>query len=494
MDRRRVRRVLSRPYGHWSGSSGTSYSSGVDFSNGLVAYLPFAEASGNRVDLIGPYTFVLSGTEPGRSAGWPETFSLGLIAANDTTRLTLGTPPSTFDFNTQMTVAVWMNVYSNYNYNEPINHYTGTAATSAWALSGGQNGELIGTVYGNNGNSSLVTGANGTIRRNRWQLHFLWTDNVGTGTAYVQTWDLQQNPGTIASDEGFLLADTKINFPASTSIIVANVRVAIANHTVHGLMGSVAVWNRALTVSERAAYFASGHGRAYPLTAANGQVLESLDPDDDMVGAWKLGEATGTTRVDSVGTNDFTDNGSVPKVAGKIGDAASFNGTSQYLSKASPTGIPSGDVDYSISFWINPTNVTQNTVMPLSFGQSGVSFNWDFAQLTTDLQFRVWAGGSSVGQVTMNGLVAGSWQHVFVQHDSARNLLFARLGNGVTVQAASGAPTTSAAQTLVIGGSSGGSNLWNGSVDALMIFDAILNGYQFDALWNSGNGAEPPFA
>lgn len=74
----------------------------------------------------------------------------------------------------------------------------------------------------------------------------------------------------------------------------------------------------------------------------------------DYAGVWHLNEASGT-RVDSTGNNDLTDNNTVTSEAGQIGDAALFNGSSEFLSiaDAAQTGLDFSE-ELTFSAWINP--------------------------------------------------------------------------------------------------------------------------------------------
>ena len=73
---------------------------------------------------------------------------------------------------------------------------------------------------------------------------------------------------------------------------------------------------------------------------------------DNFIAFWKLGEASGT-RVDSIGSNDLTDNNTVTQAAGKIGNCAQFTAAnSEYLSIADNAALSTGDIDFSIVFWV----------------------------------------------------------------------------------------------------------------------------------------------
>src|SRR5215217_5866024 len=79
-------------------------------------------------------------------------------------------------------------------------------------------------------------------------------------------------------------------------------------------------------------------------------VLSQLQ--NNLVGYWTLGEASGT-RNDSIGSNHLTSNNGVGQTTGKQGSAASFvRASSQYLSITDNAALSTGDIDFAVGVWV----------------------------------------------------------------------------------------------------------------------------------------------
>jgi hypothetical protein len=112
----------------------------------------------------------------------------------------------------------------------------------------------------------------------------------------------------------------------------------------------------------------------------------------NIVGYWKLDDAAGSTSVvDSspVGTNSLTVNGGVTLgTTGKLSTAASFNGSTGYLSNASPSQLSFEYTHpFTLSSWINTSNASQNNFILAKQENSG-NFNgyYDFLTPSGNLQ------------------------------------------------------------------------------------------------------------
>lgn len=95
--------------------------------------------------------------------------------------------------------------------------------------------------------------------------------------------------------------------------------------------------------------------------------------NNGLVSFWDLEEATGATRVDSIGPNHLTSINNVPQVSGKILNAAGF-ATNQTLeiADASQVGLNPGTSDFSLSLWIYPTSFAgANLYWVISKGTGG---------------------------------------------------------------------------------------------------------------------------
>jgi hypothetical protein len=122
---------------------------------------------------------------------------------------------------------------------------------------------------------------------------------------------------------------------------------------------------------------------------------------------WKL-DSAGVT-ADAHGSNTLTNNGTVTTTTGKINEAASLNGSSQYLSIADNAELSVGDIDFSFACWFYRTS---NGSFPVLFSKDGNS--------------------SSTNEYLLYVNTAGIQQLTFAVYDSSNNLKLAEWGSGVT--------------------------------------------------------------
>jgi hypothetical protein len=129
--------------------------------------------------------------------------------------------------------------------------------------------------------------------------------------------------------------------------------------------------------------------RANSLGVLRQHDVTTLSLLDGLVAYWKLDETSGT-RIDSAGSNNLADNGSVGSTVGIQGNAAQFDGTSpNYLSTASP--VLSGTGSFSASGWflVPDTTLTGDPLIDNQglFGQTRFQDGWVAALVGSDLYF-----------------------------------------------------------------------------------------------------------
>ena len=140
--------------------------------------------------------------------------------------------------------------------------------------------------------------------------------------------------------------------------------------------------------------------------AASAQIVE-----DGLIGYWSFdpGEVTGTTVTDGTGNNDAQIVGSVPLVAGQIGDAVEFDGSEEnFVSVDNPDSF-----DFNSSFswnaWISTVDggsVVAKTGGPGTDGQGPKTLFVIGGALTFDTGW--------VGQFSGSAVADGEWHHVGV--------------------------------------------------------------------------------
>jgi hypothetical protein len=166
-------------------------------------------------------------------------------------------------------------------------------------------------------------------------------------------------------------------------------------------------------------------------------------------------------------------------VAGKIGQAASFNGSSK-IDCGSQLDL-SGSMTYSL--WINPTTISGSLLSQEGYYTG--NFKLYFSSSTT-LRFLRWIGSGSSVQLWQvpHSLSSGNWVHIVVTYDgmNTRNFYI----NGVLHVDGSVSTTTQSVSTsnLRIGSD------FNGQIDDVRMWRRALTVDEIKAIYNFGDGTE----
>jgi hypothetical protein len=234
-----------------------------------------------------------------------------------------------------------------------------------------------------------------------------------------------------------------------------------------------------------------------------GSVILRRDPGTSTlltsdIAFWALGEADGASRADSVGSNTLTDNNTVTQATGRVGNAAQFNGTNQYLSIADNADLSMGDIDFSLSCWVYMDTK--------SSGVSGIMGKWNAAQEylinytgtsgTDRFQFIIENASATQTSVEADSLGsprAATWYLIVAWYDASSDELSIQINNGpidVSSTHTGGAQDNTDAFEI---GRSSGANYLDGIVDAAGVWKKVLNQKERTILWNCGAGIENPF-
>lgn len=147
--------------------------------------------------------------------------------------------------------------------------------------------------------------------------------------------------------------------------------------------------------------------------------------DADPVGHWTLDEASGT-RVDSVGSNDLLEVGSVGSVAGEIGNAANFpsTGGNKVLTVAdNPELSVGGETSFTIDLRVKLHQRTSTQVFVGKYGGTGeyaVYYEHAFQRFV----FSTYSSSGSNDYVLANTIgvpALDTWYHITATHDAAAN-------------------------------------------------------------------------
>ncbi len=271
-----------------------------------------------------------------------------------------------------------------------------------------------------------------------------------------------------------------------------------------GLIDEVEIFNRALDQTEiQTIYNAGSAGKCKP---------NCIQPPLGMV-AWWPGDGTANDFKDS---NDGTLKNGATFAAGKVGQAFSLDGVSQYVEVPSPLSFNSpslnfGTGDFSIDAWIKTTN-TSGRMAIVEKMENGLDDGHGYTLYLNDgkLGFFMtnWSIGPPIalieGDDTTQNLADGIWHHVAVTVHPTSNLnnngqLFINgipvgklinIGNTWNV----GTTTPDNNHPLRIGASdsffSGETNFFKGSIDEVEIFNRSLTDKEVGDIFNAGSAGK----
>ena len=203
---------------------------------------------------------------------------------------------------------------------------------------------------------------------------------------------------------------------------------------------------------------------------------------DNLISYYKLDEASGAV-LDAHGSNDGTNYGATPNVAGKINTAYGF-ATNDYIDLGDFDLTTASD--FSFSFWVKPTFITEySRFFSNRLGSSGY-----FCRVTNADDGKVSFGGVGGTIIeTTDTLTEGSWNHVVITGESGTIKIYINGGTPAT-----GTTTiSSTAQNLYLGRAGEDAKYLTGDLDEFAIFNTNIGQAGATALWNSGSGLAYPF-
>jgi hypothetical protein len=215
---------------------------------------------------------------------------------------------------------------------------------------------------------------------------------------------------------------------------------------------------------------------------------------DNIAAFYNLNEASGAAAVDSVAALNLTQNNTVGTAAGigGAGAARTFNGTNQYLSRASSAPFQMGDIDYSMAGWfyLNSTATSYSLITKdIDTPASARDFTLTYNAGTNHFIFYI-NGGVGVVEPAV-AISATTWYYVAAGHDAAANVTWLSIdGAAATTQGTGGAvPESSASSPFHIGSRaySGFEDYLNGRAQYVGLWKRDIRS-DLTTLYNSGAG------
>jgi hypothetical protein len=209
---------------------------------------------------------------------------------------------------------------------------------------------------------------------------------------------------------------------------------------------------------------------------------------------WKLDETSGTTAVDSVGSNDGTLINGPVWTPGTIDGGLDFDGSNDYvITDSNFTPPPAG----TVMFWM------QVSGSPGSHGRIlGLDDTWEIRHVTTGtpdgipygLVFDLGLSGANTEFATTVTIdTPGQWYHIAASYDTATDA-YAVYIDGVPHKSGTypSALSVPAANPLSLGTRTGSSNYYDGMLDDVRIYDTVLSPAEIASLAAGGGGGGGP--
>lgn len=212
---------------------------------------------------------------------------------------------------------------------------------------------------------------------------------------------------------------------------------------------------------------------------------------DNLISYWKLDEASGNA-LDAHSTNHLTDNNTVGSAAGKINNGRDFEASNtEYFSLADNAALSTGDIDFSLTAWVNLESVgAQRAIV----GKWNISANREYLLLYDNTADRLefWVshdGGATVSIASWSAAPStATWYFIAAWHDAAANTLNIQVNNGTPVSVSHTSGVFNGNSDFRVGEIQGASVPFDGLIDEVGFWKRVLTTPERTALYNSGNG------
>jgi len=252
------------------------------------------------------------------------------------------------------------------------------------------------------------------------------------------------------------------------------------------------------------------YGQLWPVDRFNEVRFTPEDRLKWQMESWfPLSEDSGNA-VDSHGSNDATDNNTVSVGTGKVGVSRNFTiANSEFFETADNASLSTGDIDFSLSIWVNLTAVAADQVI-VSKSDSASVREYELYYDTSRDQF-AWecfdSSGTSIGSVYVDAvgkdptdstervaIRASTWYHLAVKHSKANNEVAITL-NGLPwiSETTTGTPSDTAANFRIGARFSTEQDFLGGDLNLLGFWKRELNLGDVNRLYNEDYGLDYPF-
>ncbi|MBU6320948.1 hypothetical protein KGO04_00170 [Patescibacteria group bacterium] len=428
--------------------------------SGLVGYWPFNEGTGNTTaDISGNKN---TGTLV-NAPSWVKGKYGNALSFNGTNYISLGNVAALSFPSTDFGICAWAYPIENSNYREIVNK----------GDSGSASGSQYEVLLDNSGKYAFNVMVGGVVDR-----------LADTATASLNKWayvcGVRQGALNSLYVNGILRNSASFSGPLNTTSNGVSIGAAGNGNTslaFRGTIDEVRIYNRALSSSEVKQLYLDesvqiGHSNA---VVSNG-----------LVGWWTM---DGNNLIQNVkDSSGQGNNGSLvgfsatssAEVAGKIGGALKFNGTSQYITVPDTTALRlSGN--YSVSVWIRPAALKDyGNVL---FKESLIS-NTGYGLITFANGSWGWQIGNTLDIQTSAALLKNTtWSLLIATYDGTNVRLYQ---NGSLLSTTVASAVASDATALALGADTGDGRYFNGTIDDVRVYNRALSASEIQALYAAG--------
>lgn len=211
---------------------------------------------------------------------------------------------------------------------------------------------------------------------------------------------------------------------------------------------------------------------------------EPPDNDNGGVSYWKLDEDSGSTAVDSWGSNNGSIIGATVGVGGVRDTSYSFDGVDDLVDVA----ISQNSSEFSFSYWARSNSPTTNNEGVISF-QTGsgdlftVNQRGDLSGDPYGIVLKV-DGTFYDGKSSDNTPPTGEWRHEVVTYRDGGDAVLYR--NGVEISSMSVSGVMDDMSSVNIGTNNSEKSMFDGRIDDVRLYDRVLNPWEVHELYQYG--------
>ncbi len=234
---------------------------------------------------------------------------------------------------------------------------------------------------------------------------------------------------------------------------------------------------------------AQSHTITAPSTAQSYTASYSIaSAPSGVMAAWGFNEASGTTTADASGNNNTaTLLGGPTRVAGKYGNALSFDQVNDYLSVPNSPSLNFSGSAATLSMWINPGSLSGDSVVLGKFwntNMSSPSYQYGLELSGGRPHFYIGTSTGLIGASMDTALALNQWTHLAVVFNGLTAQFFV---NGTMVSSKSLVATiTARGMALRMGADASTWQFYKGLLDNVRIYNRTLTPVEVQTDMNTG--------